>query len=115
MQDIQSIETNIPLSYDDADVPLTRKRINFSRFYDMFSIVADLESLRLATLDGLKCTRETNNLLVNHIRSYVENVNEEFCGLGTSFKNALVPTENKYLNSAEGHRYFKRCTSFINE
>ncbi|KAH6570257.1 hypothetical protein BASA60_007861 [Batrachochytrium salamandrivorans] len=69
IQDMIQTHCGTPISLDgEAFEP---KRINFQKYYHIYSIAAELEVLRLASYYGkLKGDRESNMLLVSHMRSY---------------------------------------------
>ncbi|KAI8905115.1 hypothetical protein EDD86DRAFT_194277 [Gorgonomyces haynaldii] len=103
--------TNTPLSYDDDDLDLKQKRINFRKFYDMYSIAAELETLRLSSYNSiLKGNRETNNLLVNHIRLFTTG---NALGTGTLFSTGHVPPDSDILNSTEATKNIKRIVTLL--
>ena len=101
------------MSYEDADVPLKDKRINFQKFYDMFSIAAELEALRLCSYEGvLKSDRATNVLLVNHMRAYAP-LGDSSLGIGALYGPGVNPSGNESMNSAEGSKFIKKIVTIM--
>lgn len=116
MQDILHIHVGSPLSYDDSDVPLKEKRINFQKFYDMYSIAAELEAFRLSSFKGkLTGNRETNGMLMNHIRAFVQNDTDSSLAYGTLYATGSNPSENAILNSSDASKALKKIVSMMTQ
>lgn len=112
MQDLYFIHDGTPMTYDEPNEPISTKRINFQKYYDLYSIVADLESYRLSPhRDKVKIDREVNNHLVQHIQEYSMPLEDSQLASGTIFSCASNPSGNQQLNSPEGNKQLKKLVA----
>ncbi|KAI8923202.1 hypothetical protein BC831DRAFT_404058 [Entophlyctis helioformis] len=133
IQDIIETHRNAPLSVDDdmgspsmsPGLPSPPKaspnaystatqRINFQKHYHMYSIAAELEVFRLGSYHGkLRGDRESNLLLVNHMRSYAM-LEDKALGEGLLFSSATAVNEwNETAAGEQGKKAMKRATQLL--
>nr|KAJ3423248.1 hypothetical protein HK105_007584 [Polyrhizophydium stewartii] len=112
IQDMIETHRNVPMLHEAADGE--PKPINFQKFYHLYSIAAELEVFRLGSYHGkLKGDRESNLLLVNHMRSYAM-LNDKALGEGLLFSSASAVSDwNETAAGASGNKAMKRATQML--
>eukprot|EP00842_Homolaphlyctis_polyrhiza_P000991 jgi/Hompol1/1893/HPOL_005774-RA len=106
---VPTLTANTPTIASEKD-----RRINFQKYYHMYSIAAELEVFRLASYHGqLKGDRESNMLLVNHMRSYAM-FDDKALGEGLLFSSAQAVSEwNETAAGSHGNKAMKRATQLF--
>lgn len=108
MQDIIHIQEQVDLSFEDPDVPFMKKRINFQKFYDLYSVVTELEAFRFSSYFGkLKGDRNSNGHLVSHLRNTVK-TDDSAIGFGSIYANGSNPSGNEHMNSQDATKSYKK-------
>ncbi|KAJ1336673.1 hypothetical protein BSLG_006992 [Batrachochytrium salamandrivorans] len=112
IQDMIQTHCGTPISLDgEAFEP---KRINFQKYYHIYSIAAELEVLRLASYYGkLKGDRESNMLLVSHMRSYTM-LDAKSLGEGLVFSSTGSRTDwSETASGSSGSKAMKRASQLL--
>ena len=113
MQDLISIYTKIPTALEGDK---TKNRIiNFSKFYNMFSVAAELETFRNASYEPgeILGDRESNLQLIQHIRKISGSVESSDLGLNIKFAEGVIPEGNKNLSTALAAKSIKKIVTMV--
>jgi hypothetical protein len=93
----------------DEETDIATKKIHFQKFYDMFSVAAELETFRLSSYhEKLKVDKESTGLLLQHIR-HVSKYDDDFLGLSVVFAEGKAPEKNEILMSPVGQKAIKKA------
>jgi hypothetical protein len=116
MQDLITMYNNIPLSLNKSGVEFQNQAINFQKFYNMFSIAAELETFRLSSFPPeLLGDRESNVNLIQHIRRQCKGkaLDDTDFGLTIKYSEGFIPEGNEYLNSPAGLKAMKKIVTML--
>ena len=113
MQDLISINSNIPTNVTGEQTSKTV--INFSKFYNVFSVAAELETFRTASYSPgeLQGERESNMQLLQHIRKVAGVVDDLDLGTGMNFAEGTVPEGNKHLSTPNAQKSIKKIMTMV--
>lgn len=101
------------LSLQEKNDTPDAKQIDFQKFYNMFSLAAELETYRLSSYDGkLVGNRESNVLLVSHMRTFSQLDNSSIA-YGTLFGSGTNPSSCEVLSSADAVKAFKKIMATL--
>jgi hypothetical protein len=110
--DLISIYQNNP-NGDDLDKDWHSQKLNFEKYYDMFSVAAELETFRLSSYHHqLRGDRESQNLLLQHIR-HMSKQDDSSIGSSVIFLSGILPDNNLVLNSASGLKAIKKIVHLL--
>ncbi|KAL5033167.1 hypothetical protein BDV3_000181 [Batrachochytrium dendrobatidis] len=115
IQDMIQTHVKTPQVFDDENKDDNNKRrINFQKFYHIYSIAAELEVFRLSSYHRkLKGDRESNMLLVNHMRSYTM-LDGKALGEGLVFSSTNATSDwNETASGASGSKAMKRASQIL--
>ncbi|KAJ3326300.1 hypothetical protein HDV06_000176 [Boothiomyces sp. JEL0866] len=111
--DLIYIYNNSPANLDDEETSEVTRKINFQKYYNMFSICAELETFRLTSYQNkIEGDRESNALLVHHIRHFAL-TDDAIIGAKVKFAAGVIPDNNDYLNSQNGIKAMKRVVQIL--
>jgi hypothetical protein len=111
IQELIHVHDNTPISFDLESIE--PRKINFKKNYLMVSIVAELETYRLAPYSNeLEGDRESNSQLLAHIKQG-STLDDISLGTWVHFGNGEIPDENPFLNSPNCIKAIKKIVSLI--
>ncbi|KAJ3362039.1 Ras protein-specific guanine nucleotide-releasing factor [Kappamyces sp. JEL0680] len=109
--DLLFIYQNTPPTEEEGD--MFAKQINFERYYDMFSVAAELETFRLSSYHNhLKGDKESHCLLLQHIR-HMSKQDDSSIGASMLFSSGQVPEDNPAMNSVAGNKAIKKIIHLL--
>lgn len=113
MQDLISIYNKIPTTLEGEKAQ--KRVINFSKFYNMFSVAAELETFRSASYESteIQGDRESNLQLIQHIRKVAGAVEDIDLGLHIKFTEGTIPDGNKLLSTALAVKSIKKIVGMV--
>ncbi|KAJ3262063.1 hypothetical protein HK103_003919 [Boothiomyces macroporosus] len=98
---------------DEEETSELTRKINFQKYYNMFSICAELETFRLTSYQQkIEGDRESNALLVHHIRHFAL-TDDSVLGAKVKFGAGVIPDNNDFLNSQNGIKAMKRVVQIL--
>lgn len=113
--DLLFILENSPTSIGEGDLESSLVRTNMVKFYDMFSIAAELETFRLTSYHSKMILENDNiSILLQHIR-HVSKQDDVSVGLPVVFSSGFVPEENVSLSGQTGTKAIKKIVQFLSE
>lgn len=111
--DLLFIHDNSPTSINEGEKDLSLRQTNMEKFYDMFSIAAELETFRLTSYHGrVKGDKESCGLLLQHIR-HVSKQDDNSIGSSMIFSSGFE-SEEKPLNPSR-NKAIKKIVQFLSE
>ncbi|KAJ3000769.1 Rap guanine nucleotide exchange factor 2 [Globomyces sp. JEL0801] len=117
MQDLLYIYQNTPLYIDETEEisDPSLRQINVQKFYNMFSIAAELETFRLSSYpDDVKTVsdKEKTGYLVQHV---MQTACQDEAALGTNikFSTATVPDGNSNISGSVAMKNLKKISQML--
>lgn len=112
MQDLVMMDKSSESLVDD-ETDVAAKKIYFQKYYDMFSVAAELETFRLSSYhDRLKVDKDSTGLLLQHIR-HISTSDDDFLGLSVVFATGKAPDKNEILMSSTGQKAIKKAMHLL--
>lgn len=111
LEEMFEIHENAPTTISNLEITsLSEQKINFQKFYDMYSLAAELETFRMSSYhDKIKGDRDSNMMVISHMRS-VALKDDKALGEGLSFASS------EWTSTAAGastNKALKRLTNMI--
>ena len=89
------------------------KKINFQRFYDIFSVAAELERYRRSSYHKILVSGKTSSCtLLQHIR-FMSKRDDSSIGTLVTFNSGMLPDDNPVLNSEAAIKNIKKIVNLL--
>lgn len=89
------------------------KKINFQKFYDIFSVAAELERYRRSSYHKILVSGKTSSCtLLQHIR-FMSKRDDSSIGTLVTFNSGMLPDDNPVLNSEAAIKNIKKIVNLL--